>query len=255
MPADRGRTTRVSLPRRWIVDCMHFAKRVPSIPVERRMQLAPVAAAREALSNRPSWVALFTKAFAVVAREVPELRRMYMGTVRPRIYEHPTSVASIAVEREYQGEPAVFFGKVQRPDEHSLIDLTETLRRLKSDDLWSVGSYRQLIRTAKLPLPLRRLAWWYGLSYDGPRRAKRLGTFGVSVYSGLGAESLHPISPLTTLLTYGVIDANGAVGVRLIYDHRVMDGSTVARSLARIEEVLRTTIVAELRGEPQSRAA
>ncbi len=48
-----------------------------------------------------------------------------------------------------------------------------------------------------------------------------MGTFGVSVYSGLGARSLHPISPLTTTLNYGTIGKDGDVSVRIVYDHRV----------------------------------
>ncbi len=42
------------------------------------------------------------------------------------------------------------------------------------------------------------------------------------------------------------IDADGQVDVRVIYDHRVMDGATVARALGRVEHVLQTDIVAEL---------
>jgi pyruvate/2-oxoglutarate dehydrogenase complex dihydrolipoamide acyltransferase (E2) component len=75
-----------------------------------------------------------------------------------------------------------------------------------------------------------------------------MGTFGLSVYSGLGAESLHPLSPLTTTLNYGVISARGAVTVRVTYDHRVMDGTTVARALARLETVLNEDLCKELRG-------
>jgi hypothetical protein len=63
----------------------------------------------------------------------------------------------------------------------------------------------------------------------------------------LGASSLHPLSPLTTALNYGVIGADGGVDVRLIYDHRVMDGATVARALQDLERVLNCEIVAELR--------
>jgi hypothetical protein len=45
-----------------------------------------------------------------------------------------------------------------------------------------------------------------------------------------------------------LISPTGTVDVRLIYDHRVMNGSTVARALVRLEEVLRTEMVAELKG-------
>jgi hypothetical protein len=85
---------------------------------------------------------------------------------------------------------------------------------------------------------VRRLVWWVGLNMSGYRRARNFGTFGVSVYSGLGAEALHPLSPLTTTLNYGIIGEDGTVDVRIIYDHRVMDGSTLARALVELEEVL-----------------
>jgi hypothetical protein len=51
---------------------------------------------------------------------------------------------------------------------------------------------------------------------------------------------------LTTLLNYGVIDSDGDVSVRIIYDHRVMDGATVARALARLEQILNTSILGEI---------
>jgi pyruvate/2-oxoglutarate dehydrogenase complex dihydrolipoamide acyltransferase (E2) component len=37
------------------------------------------------------------------------------------------------------------------------------------------------------------------------------------------------------------------VNVRIIYDHRVMDGADVARALIRLEEVLNGEIVDELK--------
>ena len=107
--------------------------------------------------------------------------------------------------------------------------------------------FRRALLISRLPRPLRRLAWWIGLNFWGRKRAHYMGTFGVSVYAGLGAASLHPLSPLTTTLNYGVIDADGTVDVRLIYDHRVMDGSTVARALKDLERVLTCEILAELR--------
>src|SRR5438477_401448 len=83
----------------------------------------------------------------------------------------------------------------------------------------------------RMPRPLRRFLWWAVLNLSGPQRALRMGTFGVTAYSALGAESLHPISPLTTTLTYGVIAPDGGVTVRVTYDHRVLDGAAVARAL------------------------
>lgn len=68
----------------------------------------------------------------------------------------------------------------------------------------------------------------------------------------LNAESLHPLTPLTTLLNYGVISSDGDVNVRIIYDHRVMNGATVARALARLEEILNIEVTEDLRSLEQS---
>ena len=90
------------------------------------------------------------------------------------------------------------------------------------------------------------MLWWLGLNV-GRQRGNYFGTFTVTVYSGLGAESLHPLSPTTTTLTYGVIPHDGVVDVRLVYDHRVMDGATVARALEALEAELTSDGLAELR--------
>jgi hypothetical protein len=89
----------------------------------------------------------------------------------------------------------------------------------------------------------------------GRQRANYFGTFGVSVYSALGAESLHPLSPLTTTLNYGVFAPDGSADVRLVYDHRVTDGATVARALTRLEDVLNTALRAELLAAARPAAA
>jgi len=108
------------------------------------------------------------------------------------------------------------------------------------------------LRFMRAPTPIRRLLWWGTLNISGFKRCKRFGTFGLSSYGSLGAEQIHPISPLTTTLTYGPIDpATGGVTVKLIYDHRVLDGAYVARRLRDIEEVLNGVILDELRtGDP-----
>jgi pyruvate/2-oxoglutarate dehydrogenase complex dihydrolipoamide acyltransferase (E2) component len=48
------------------------------------------------------------------------------------------------------------------------------------------------------------------------------------------------------VLNWGVISADGTVDVRFNYDHRVMDGATVARALQALEKILTGAIVAEL---------
>jgi hypothetical protein len=242
----RGRWIGLSAPRRFLGDVLHFASKVPTVPVQRRMMLADVAVARSAAPDRPGWPSVFLKAYATVAAEVPALRRAYVSLPWPHLVEYPQSVASVAVERDYHGEPAVFFGRISDPASLSLADVHACIRTFAEAPLGSVKPFRKMLAVARLPRPLRRLLLWLGLNLSRTRPGQ-FGTFGLSSYSALGAESLHPLSPLTTTLNYGVIAPDGAVTVRVIYDHRVTDGATVARALARMETVLNGEVLAELR--------
>lgn len=246
MSHEKGRYLPLSRPRRIIGDLVHFAKQVPTVPVERRMNLGTVLHARTEAGGRVSWCSIFTKAYGLVAAEFPEMRRAYIAYPWARLYEHPYSIASVAVERHFEGEPAVFFVHLRSPETQTLASLDEHLQRFKNDPVESIPLFRRALLIGRYPRFLRHLLWRLSLHWSGGKKAKRLGTFGVSVYSGLGAASLHPLSPLTTTVNYGVIDEQGMVDVRVIYDHRVMDGATVARALRRLEEVLQTTIVQEL---------
>ena len=241
----RGRAVRLSLPRRTIVDLLHFAAAVPSVPVQKRMRLNAVVSARAACRNRPRWTAIFAKAYALVAREFPNLRRAYVKFPWPMLYEYPTSNANIVIERDCEGEPGVFSILIKDPASRSLPELGRILEHASTAPINDIKEFRRSLRISALPRPLRRLLWWAGLNW-GRQRSNFFGTFALSVYSALDAESLHPLTPLTTLLNYGVIDRDGYVNVRIIYDHRVMDGATVARVLARLEQILNTSILDEI---------
>ena len=51
------------------------------ITIDRRMKLAALVAARRACLPRPSWSAIFIKAFAIIAARTPELRMQGNATV------------------------------------------------------------------------------------------------------------------------------------------------------------------------------
>lgn len=247
----RGRSIPLTPLRRLVIDLTYFA--VPSIPVERRMALGQIAALRAACPDRPAWTAIFAKAFAIVARDMPALRRAYVRLPLPRLYEYPESTASIAVEREYQGDVGLLFFRVGQPDKLPLSDLSRMIRSAATVPVEDVSTFRRALRISRLPMVLRRIVWWFGLN-AGRARGNYFGTFGVSVYANLGAESLHPISPLTTVINYGIIRDDGEVAVRAMYDHRVMDGTTVANALQRLEQTLHTVIADELRSLAPVRA-
>jgi hypothetical protein len=251
-----GRTLALSPPRIWIDDLMRASRSVPLVSFERIMALGPVESARQAVPTRPGWCSLFVKAFALVAARRPELRRAYISFPWAHLYEHPISIASVAVERDWCGEPGVFFTQFREPDQQSLVELDAELDRAKTAPVTSYPSYRRLLRMASLPGPLRRWAWWFALvGFGGMRRARYVGTFGVSVTAGLGASALALQTPLTSTLHYGSLDAAGQMPVRLTFDHRVLDGGPVARALVDLEQTLNGPIREELLALPHRQAA
>jgi hypothetical protein len=247
MHEPKGSTLPITGPRRFIIDLVHFAKRVPSTPVSRLVNVSPLLALRDDHPARPSWALLFMKAYALVGAQHPPLRRALLEFPWPRIYEHPWMNCALAIERSYLGEHGVFVGLFRAPEQQSIGQLQEALSWYKHQPLEKVGVYRRALRVSRAPTLVRRLLWWSTLNISGFKRAKRFGTFGLTSYGALGAESLHPISPLTTTLTFGPISSAGEVTVKLIYDHRVLDGAYVARRLRDIENILNTDILDELR--------
>ena len=244
--APQGKWVSLSLPRRFVCELMHHAKTVPSIPSQRRMQLSRVIAARNARPEHISWCAIFMKAYAIVSATRPPLRSTYMRWIWPHLYEHPFNVANFSIERIYRGEEAVFFAQVRQPELLSLVELDLLVRTHKAAPLESVPSFCRTLLLSRLPTPLRQIVWWLGLYSDGGYRAYYFGTFAISVVAAAGAAGLHVLSPLTTNLNYSSFEDDGAIDVRLTYDHRVLDGSTVARALVALEAVLCGEICDEL---------
>jgi hypothetical protein len=255
MHEPKGRYLPMGGPRRFIGDLVHFAHRIPSAPVSRTIDLGALAEPRERHAARPSWACIFMKAYALVGAANPPLRRSYLEFPWPRLYEHPWMNCALAIERTYHGEDGVFVGLFRAPEQQTLAQLQQSVEWYKSETLEKVGFYRMALRFSQAPTPIRRLLWWSTLNVSGFKRCKRFGTFGLSSYGALGAEQVHPISPLTTTLTYGPIDpATQQVVVKLIYDHRVLDGAYIARRLRDIEETLNGPILAELNGDSSALA-
>jgi hypothetical protein len=235
------------LPRRLITDLLHFSQKVPAVAMERRMQLAPLVQARRSTHPKPSWSALFLKAYALVAGRYPELRRAYLKFPWPHLYEHPGNVATVAILRRFGDEEAVFFANLRAPEQWSLLKIEDHLRRCREQPLESIGSFRRALLVGRLPWPLRRLVWWLGLNVSGKQRARCFGTFGLSVVAGFGAGQLNLLTPLTTALYYGLLEPDGALPVRMVFDHRVFDGAVAARALRDLETILLGEILAEVR--------
>jgi hypothetical protein len=242
----RGKRLPISPARRFVLELMHHAKQVPSLPLARDTDVSTLIEARRRADV--SWTAVFMKAYGLVARMIPELRRTYVRWPWPHYYEHPVSECALLVEREFEGENVILASKVRGPENGSLRSIDEAIRRYRNKPVLEVSAYRQILRLGRMPGFLRRFLMWQTLNTSGYAKSKRLGTFAISSLGNLGVEQMHPLCPLTTYLTFGPIADSGIVNVKIVYDHRVMDGRTVGRALVELEQVLQTQLRSELEG-------
>ncbi len=241
----RGQFKRLSPPRRTVTDLMRFAIKVPAIPCQRVMKLGAVVAARKATATTPSWTSIFCKAFAITAQTFPPLRQVFLPYPWPHLYEYDTSVANVAVTRLDDGEPAVFGCIIKDPAAVPLRDLAARIDNDAQAPVESISGFARQMKFARLPGLIRRPLFWLAMSIARPR-GRYFGTFALSSITSFGAELILTMSPLTTVLAYGMFQSDGTLAVRITFDHRVMDGVTVARALERMEEVLNGEILREL---------
>ena len=242
-----GRWLRLPKSRRLVVDLLKFSKKVPSQPLVRNCNLAQLALLRKETEPKVSWPAMFMKAYAIMSARRPNLRRLFMPWPWAHLHEHPYTVGRMTVAREYQGEEWVLFCRIVKPETLPLAELQQQLLDAKNLPGEKVERFRLQLKFSSLPMPLRRLAWWYCLNVSGYTRATTFGTFGMTTVSSLGGVSIHPPSTGATTMTYGPIDADGNVRMTLCYDHRLLDGAEVARYLRELEEILHDEIADELR--------
>jgi hypothetical protein len=193
------------------------------------------------------------KAYAAVAAELPQLRQAHCRWPWPRVCESAENVAIVAINREYQGEERLCWGRFLSPETQSLAALQDDLDAYQGEPVEQI--FRRQVRLSKCPMPLRRTALWLNLNFAKRRRAKRLGTFSMSTLAG--EQTLNRFHPtlLTTSLSFGPLDEHGRAAVTLICDHRVLDGALGARALSALQAALIGSIADELRTLQAPRAA
>ncbi len=251
----RPRRLRLSRNRALVGDVAHFARKIPTFAVDRLVSFGELAALRENAAPRISWTVLFLKSYSLVAADCRPLRQAYLRWPLPHLVEHPSSVATVAINRrdEDRDEDRLCWGRFIEPERHSLVELQQALERYQNEPIAEV--FRRQVQHSKMPRPLRRLIWWINLNLVAKKRAKRMGTFSMSTLAGLGAWNRSHPSILTTSLTYGPLDERGRMLVTLICDHRVLDGALAARALAQLEAALCGPIAQELAALSAGRAA
>jgi hypothetical protein len=246
-PKDRrGRNIRLSVARRIVVDYMWAARSVPTVWAKRQVAIPDLVAARQRHPARPAWPTIFAKAFAMVAAEIPELRRAYIRLPWPHLHEYAESTVSILSERDIEGDTSIIPIRFRTPDAVPLAELSRMMRHQATAPLDGSKYVSGLVAVARLPFFLRRPIWWLFLNIPRMRRHVA-GTFAISSAAPLGTELGRARSPISCVLTYGPLDTDGKLAVRLNFDHRIFDGLIAARALARLEQVLNSAILAELK--------
>ena len=218
------------------------------------MNIAPLAEALRVTGSTIDRTVLLTKALALVARDRPEMRQCYMPLPVGHLYQHPNSVATIAVERDWQGEPAVFMDQVEAPEDRPLAEIDALYRAMLHAPLETIAGFRRLIRFTRMPLPVRRGFWRLGLYGSGSLHARYFGTFSVAAIPEPRTEYMQLTTPLTLSVIHGFLEPNGDLPLQILVDHRVIDGMNLFRIARELETVLNERIAGELlQGVPAPR--
>ena len=243
----------IPLHRRWMSDVVHFGKKSHVVAGNWTINVSPVAVARKLRRPPIGWGAIWVKAVALACRKWPELRTAYLPFPWPRLYLHPHAVATMVVERPWNGRPAVFFDQIKRPELLSLMEIDAILRGLKRRPVESVGGYRRLIRFSRLPSIVRRPVWSFALQWSGRLRSEYFGTYSVHSFPVRRAQVMQSTTPISFSLIYGLLSPDGDMLVQLLMDHRIVDGLTSHRIMLAIEAAMKEDIVAELTAAARSR--
>jgi hypothetical protein len=247
----RGKSRKLSVPRRLVADLMHASRSVPFVSLRRTLDIGALIEARSASRRPPGWAAIFAKAFCLVARDEPVLRTLYLKWPWPHFYQLPRSVGMVAIARREDGQDCVLPQKVSAADQLPLAEVDALIRHAKTAAIDDVPAFKKILGVTRLPLPLRRLIWAVGLNF-GRQRANYFGSFGITSVAAYGAGELHALSPGPFIVSYGVVGPDQTIDVLIRWDHRITDAALIAKALTRLEQVLNTTIAAELRSHRQS---
>jgi hypothetical protein len=240
----RGTVRKISLSRRVIVDLMRASADVPFVAVRRTLSVGRLAAARKGLRNRPAWATIFAKAFAILASEQPILRRVYLKWPWPHFYEFPQTVAMIVVAPDASPDGVLLF-PVKAPDLTSLAEADAGVRRAKAEPIEATPFFRKTMTVARLPNPIRRLAWAIGLNF-GRQRGNFFGTLLVTSVAAFGGGEVEALGPQSFIFSYDRLTSDGNIDVMIRWDHRITDAAFIGGELLRLEQILNNQIADEM---------
>ena len=240
----RGTVRKITAPRRVVIDLMRASRGVPFVAVRRTINIARLASARSALNQRPAWAVIFAKGFAVLARDEPRLRTVFLKWPYARFYELPETVANIVVAPTASPAGVMLF-PVKSPDLVPLMEADASLRKAKSDPVEQTAFFRKTLMAARLPLPLRLLAWWIGLNI-GRQRGNFFGTLLITSVAAFGGGEVEALGPGPYIFSYDKVTDDGSIDVMVRWDHRITDAADIGTALLRLEHILNNQVADEL---------
>lgn len=242
-----GKRIKLSNGRRLVEDIIHIANKTPLGAFAGDYDAGLVAKFRRFSRPKISWNVLYMKAFSSVCQQEPALKRVYVGFPWGHLYEHKRNVCMMTIAREYEGEERLFFARFNEPEARSLVDLQEHYDHYRNAPIEEIKQFRHQIRFAKAPRFIRRIAYWTLFNLFPMKRTSHMGTFGISIsgHKGCFALSNH-LGITTTTLGVDPFPKKGVSRIVLTFDHRVMDGTPVTKTLQQLQHMLTTAIKVEL---------
>lgn len=247
MPRKTGKRIRLSNDRRLVCDIIELARRMPTAPITRTLDVVELSALRRKARPRISWQLIMMRAYALVARDFPQLRQVYAPWPWPHIYEHPESVCMMTVDREIEGEHRLFFARFCQPENYTLVQLQELFDYYRRRPITEIRHLAHQVQFASMPRWVRFFGWRL-MTHLMPRsRAKQMGTFGMSLSGFRETKGVFHLGPTTTTLGYDQFCRDGKAFVTLTFDHRILDGKPAIDVLNGFDEVLHGQVKDELR--------
>ncbi|MCH9792604.1 MAG: 2-oxo acid dehydrogenase subunit E2 [Planctomycetes bacterium] len=251
----RGQRFKLKSSRRFMVDYLYFCKKVPSQPISRDCNVTGLVELRKKGTRRFGWASIMLKAIAHLADREPELRYSYMKWPWGHLYLHPHQVGYVAVSRDDVEEDILIFHRIEKPESSSLLEIQDSIHEAQTQSLEKNRLFQARLKFCRLPWFFRRMIWWFALSLSGNTRTSMTGTVGVTSVAACGANSIHPPTLGNLVITYGPVQDDGAVRITFVYDHRVLDGLTVAKYLEQFESILNEVVAEELQALSESSLA
>lgn len=242
-----GKSISMTHDRRLVCDLIEIARRMPIAPIERTVELSALVKLRRLARPRISWQVLMMRAYALVARDNPLLRRHYVALPRQHYYEHPESVCVLTIGREVNGKEQLIFARFNQPENCSLAQLQEQFDNYRSLPHDQIKHFRHQVRFSKMPWIVRRLGWHLLTHWMPASRAKLMGTFGMSLSGFRDTYGTWHLGPCTTTLGYDQFCSKGNARLTLTFDHRVLDGKPAFDVLEALRAVLQGQICEELK--------